>query len=162
MRAVVMSSDVPEFVPAKGASDLRSEPLQLKWLDSFETGHPEIDRVHRKLILDCNALLAMISTGSNWAEIVARARRLIDDCVAHFRLEESILAGSAFSRLAEHEAEHLRLEQEMRAALFRMAKRDEAFEDRFEHARWLGAILIDAIVRNDLDFRSHILNEQGR
>lgn len=162
MRAVVSPGDVQETGLVEGGPDSRSEPPQLRWLEAFETGNLEIDRVHRKLILDCNVLLAMISTGSSWAMIIARARRLVDDCVAHFRLEESILASSQFGRLAEHEAEHHRLEQEIRAALIRIEKRDGAFQDRLEQARWLGAILIDAIVRNDLDFRSHILNEQGR
>jgi hemerythrin-like metal-binding protein len=162
MSLVHSSGDALGSAGAAGASDGMSEPFQLQWLDSFETGNAEIDRVHRKLIIDCNILLAMISGGSSWAMIVARARRVVEDCIAHFRLEESILAEMQFSRLAEHEVEHKRLEQEMRTALVRMERRDEGFKDRFEHARWLGGILIDAIVRNDLDFRSHILDRQGR
>jgi len=151
------------LVPSAGkaAPDVAPEPLQLKWLDCFETGNPEIDRIHRKLILDCNILLAMIADSASWAMIVVKAKGVMADCIAHFRLEEAILERSRFPRLDEHKVEHARLEVEMRSALARMEHRDDAFVDRFEHARWLGALLIDAIVRNDLDFRSHILNEQG-
>jgi hemerythrin-like metal-binding protein len=162
MRAAPSSGEASDHPEAERASDVWSEPFQLRWLDAFETGNAEIDRAHRKLITDCNILLAMISTGSSWAMIVARAKRVIDDCVAHFRLEESILEKSQFSRLAEHKVEHVRLEDEMRSALLQMDNRDGAFADRFELARWFGGLLVDAIVRNDLDFRSHILNEQGR
>jgi hemerythrin-like metal-binding protein len=162
MRLVHSSGDALEREKAEGASDGMSEPFQLQWLESFETGNAEIDRVHRKLILDCNILLAMISNGSNWAMTIATAKRVIEDCIAHFRLEESILAEMQFSRLADHEVEHKRLEQEMRTALVRMESRDDGFADRFEHVRWLGGILIDAIVRSDLDFCSHILDRQGR
>jgi len=138
------------------------ESLHLQWVESFETGDPRIDQIHRQLIMDCNILLAMISSGSAWPTVIARARRVVEDCIAHFRLEETILAQSQFSRLAEHKVEHARLEDEMRAALVRMETRNEGFTDRFEHARWLGGLLVNAIVRNDLDFRSHLLNEQGR
>jgi hemerythrin-like metal-binding protein len=161
MRVVHSSDGASDRHEAERASDVASVPFQLRWLEAFETGNAGIDRVHRKLIMDCNILLAMISTGSSWAMIVARAKRVIDDCISHFRLEESILAQSQFARLDEHKVEHARLEDELRAALSRMENREEAFVDRFEHARWLGELLVDAIVRNDLDFRSHLLNEQG-
>jgi hemerythrin-like metal-binding protein len=160
MRVVASSGDAPEGAGAEGVPET-SEPFQLRWSDSFETGNAEIDAIHRKLILDCNILLAMISSGSSWAMITARAKRVMEDCIAHFRLEESILENLRFSRLAEHKVEHARLEEEMRSALTRMESRDGAVVDRFEHARWLGKLLIDAIVRNDLDFRSHIMNEKG-
>jgi len=162
LRMVASSADAPERARTEGVSEVASEPFQLRWSDSFETGNAEIDAVHRKLILDCNILLAMISSGSSWAMITARAKRVVEDCIAHFKLEESILARSQFSRLAEHKVEHKRLEEEMRSALARIENREELFVDRVEHARWLGGLLINAIVRNDLDFRSHILNEQGR
>src|SRR5512147_291774 len=102
MRVVHSSGEAFEYSEAERASDVTSGPFQLRWLEAFETGNAEIDRVHRKLLMDCNILLAMISTGSNWAMIVARAKRVIDDCISHFRLEESILATSRFSRLDEH------------------------------------------------------------
>jgi hemerythrin-like metal-binding protein len=162
MHVVAISGETVDCLHVEEASDPRSAPLQLKWLDVFETGNAEIDRIHRKLLADCNALLSIISAGAGWPVIIVRAKRLVEDCVAHFRLEESILGRTQFARLAEHQAEHQRLEHEMRRAVERMEKRDDAFSDRFEHARWLGGLLVDAIVRNDLDFRSHILNEQGR
>jgi hemerythrin-like metal-binding protein len=162
MRVVASSGDAPEHAGVESASEDASEPFQLQWLDSFETGNREIDAIHRKLIHDCNILLAMISRGSGWEIIVARAKRVVEDCVAHFRLEESILAKTHFSRLAEHKVQHQRLEGEMRGALLRIENRGDDFRNRFEHAQWLGGLLIDAIVRNDLDFRSHILNREGR
>jgi hemerythrin-like metal-binding protein len=162
MPVAYSSDETPGHHETERASDIASVPFQLRWLEAFETGNPEIDRVHRNLIMDCNILLAMISIGSSWALIVARAKRVIEDCISHFRLEESILAKSQFSGLDEHKAEHARFEEELRSALLQIQNRDDAFVDRLEHARWLCSLLVDAIVRNDLDFRSPILNEQGR
>jgi hemerythrin-like metal-binding protein len=149
-------------VGKEGVQDGSSEPLQLRWLESFETGNAEIDAVHRKLIVDCNILLAMVSSGSCWAMILARAKRVVEDCIAHFRLEESILAETQFARLSGHQAEHRRLEGQLREALLRMENREDGYRDCFAHAKSLGELLINAIVRNDLDFRSHILDRQGR
>ena len=146
----------------ENAPDAAPSLVQLKWFDSFETGDPDIDRIHRKLIQDCNSLLARTANEASWPRIIAEAKRLVEDCVAHFRLEESVLERARFPRLAEHAMEHQRLEREMRMVIDRLEKVDGSLVDHFEHAKWLGPILIDVIIRNDLDFRSHILNQQGR
>jgi len=160
MRSIASSDGI--LRPGEPARDHASETFQLQWLESFETGNLEIDCVHRQLIQDCNILLAMIVTWQSWPLIVAKAKTVVEDCIAHFRLEEAVLERTQFSRCAEHAAVHRRLEHELRMAIEQLENHGASFADRFEHARWLGEILISAIVRNDLDFRSHIMNEQGR
>ena len=47
MRTAHSSGEESDYSTMERASDAKSEPFQLKWLDAFETGNPEIDQVHR-------------------------------------------------------------------------------------------------------------------
>jgi hemerythrin len=135
---------------------------QLSWIDAFETGSPEIDAVHRQLIDDCNRLLLLIDRQEGWPAIITEASGLVERCVAHFRLEESALVQNKFPRCADHAAEHRRVERKMRRLMGRMEKGDGSLAEHRELPAALVPLLIDFMVRHDLDFRSHLLYQQGR
>jgi hemerythrin-like metal-binding protein len=134
----------------------------LKWLDSFEIGNAEIDALHRTLIKDCNSLLALVAADGAWPLIVARTRKLVVDCIEHFRIEESVLEGINFPRSDTHAAQHRRLEQELGELVARMERVDGSLKEHRELPASLGPAIIDLVIRHDLDYRSHVLHWQGR
>jgi hemerythrin-like metal-binding protein len=137
-------------------------PIRLAWIDVFETGNPGIDAVHRELIHDCNRLLTLLDNEASWSLIVDEARRFLDRCFEHFRAEESLLERTKFSRCAEHAAEHRRLERRMQTLLRCMEQVDGSLEEHRDLPRSLGPELIELMIRHDLDYRSHLLHQQGR
>jgi hemerythrin-like metal-binding protein len=138
------------------------ESVQLEWINAFETGSPEIDDLHRKLIQDCNSLLLLVEEDAPWSRILAEAKKLVENCVDHFRTEERLLEQTKFPRCADHAAEHRRLEREMQALFARMEQVDGSLREHREYPKMLGPALIDVIIRHDLDYRSHLLHQQGR
>jgi hemerythrin len=136
-------------------------PVYLQWIKAFETGSPEIDALHRELVQECNSLLLLVEGGAPWSRIVADASKLVEGCVQHFRQEEEMLAQSRFPRSAEHIAEHRRLERELHGLIARMAEADGSLEEHRDYPRALGPMMVDLIIRHDLDYRSHLLHQQG-
>jgi hemerythrin-like metal-binding protein len=136
--------------------------VRLEWINAFETGNAEIDDLHRKLVQDCNDLLLLIDNESAWTRIIAEAKKLVESCLEHFRAEEVLLERTRFPRCAEHAAEHGRLEREMQALIIGMEQVDGPLKEHREYPRSLGRSLIDVIIRHDLDYRSHLLHQQGR
>lgn len=136
-------------------------PPYLQWIKSFESGSVEIDALHRELLEECNELLRTLEDGAPWPRIVADAGRLVEGCIQHFRHEEELLAWTRFPRRAEHVAEHRRLERELHGVLSSMGMVDGSLEEHREYPRALAPLLIEFMIRHDLDFRSHLLRHRG-
>jgi hemerythrin-like metal-binding protein len=136
-------------------------PPYLQWIKSFESGSAEIDALHRELLDECNKLLLALEDGAPWPCIVADAGKLVEGCIQHFRHEEELLAWTRFPRRAEHIAEHRRLERELRGLLSSMSMVDGSLEEHREYPRSFAPMLIEFMIRHDLDFRSHLLRHQG-
>ncbi|NJM92043.1 MAG: hemerythrin family protein [Rhodospirillaceae bacterium] len=145
-------------LPARG----KPAPIQLEWIKAFETGSAEIDALHRELIQECNSLLLSVEGGVAWSRIVADAGRLVEGCIQHFRHEEELLAWARFPRTAEHAVEHRRIERELQGLASRMKMVDGSCEEHRAYPRELGPMLVEFIIRHDLDYRSHLLHQQGR
>ena len=82
-------------------------------------------------------------------------RRLYEYLSAHFRHEERVLDHAAFPRLAEHASSHsdvLRRARELRASCGELC-RDQAAT---ECAREWVSLIVEHLVRSDLDFKSHM------
>jgi hemerythrin-like metal-binding protein len=136
--------------------------VYLSWIDAFETGNAEIDALHRELVQACNGLLLLVENEADWRLIVAEARKLVERCIEHFGFEESLLENSRFPRCADHAAEHRRLERKMQDQIDRMEQADGSLREHRDIPRSFGHSLVDVIIRHDLDFRSHLLHQQGR
>ena len=134
----------------------------VKWMDIFETGDAELDSLHRKLVEDCNALLTLLAEDGAWPLIVAAARKLVADCIEHFRVEGAMLERIEFPRRAAHAAEHRRLERDLRSLVAHMERVDGSLPEHRDLPASLGPALIDLMIRHDLDYRSHLLYWQGR
>ena len=111
---------------SQAGSPATTVPIRLRWIEAFETGNAEIDVLHRKLVEACDRLLALVEGKAAWPQVIADARVLVADCVAHFRAEEAMLERIDFSRRSDHVAEHCRIEQEMQSLIRRMEQVDGA------------------------------------
>ncbi|HKP25487.1 MAG TPA: hemerythrin domain-containing protein [Dongiaceae bacterium] len=134
----------------------------LHWIKSFETGSAEIDAMHRELVEECNSLLLAVEAGAAWSRIVADSGKLVEGCIQHFRHEEELLDSARFPRHSEHVAEHRRTERDLHALISRMTAVDGSLEEHRAYPRALGPMLVDVIIRHDLDYRSHLMHVQGR
>jgi hemerythrin len=136
--------------------------VYLQWIKAFETGSPEIDALHRELVEECNSLLLAVEYGVAWSRLLTDASRLVEGCIQHFRHEEELLAEARFPRTPEHIAEHRRIENELQGLISRMKMVDGSLEEHRACPREFGPILVELIIRHDLDYRSHLLHRQGR
>jgi hemerythrin len=134
----------------------------LEWIDSFEIGNAEIDALHRTLVKNCNGLLTLLAEDGAWPLIVAETRRLVVDCIEHFRVEDAVLRRIGFPRCEAHAAQHRRLEQELRDLIAHMERVDGSRAEHRELPASLGPTIVDLMIRHDLDYRSHVLHRQGR
>ena len=134
----------------------------LKWMEILEIGVPEIDMDHRDLLQECNDLTAMVGNDGSWPEIAAAARQMFEHCLAHFRLEEEFLTKSGFPRLDSHVGEHVRIAKKLEQLVDAMGKAGAPEAEKLLSLEALRAVLVDILLRHDLDYKSHLLTAQGR
>ena len=144
----------------RGVLEDVNKRVHLKWIAAFETGNAEIDALHRALVQDCASLLLLVESAA-WPLVIADARKLVENCVSHFRREEALLERTRFPRQAEHAAEHRRLECDLWQLIDRMEQVDGSLGAHRDIPKSLGPYLVDVIIRRDLDFRSHLLRNDG-
>ena len=135
---------------------------RLQWIKSFETGSSEIDALHRELVEQCDSLLLALDGGAAWSQILADAGRLVEGCIHHFRHEEDLLDWARFPRKAEHVAEHRRFERKLHGLISQMRAVDGSRKEHRAYPRELGPMLVEFIIRHDLDYRSHLMHVLGR
>jgi hemerythrin len=80
----------------------------------------------------------------------------------HFRFEEEIMRQGRFPRRNAHTAEHKRIERQLSGLLARIRELDGSQEQHYMLPTSFKPILIDLMVRHDLDYRSHLLHRLGR
>ena len=135
---------------------------RVAWMSVFETGNTELDAWHRKLVDACNRLLQLVTTSAEKALVVAAAEDFVGLCAEHFQVEEEILEQLAFPRRDEHAAEHRRIEDELLAVIWQLRDAETSTERCNALSLQLAPLLIDLMVRYDTDYRSHVLERQGR
>jgi len=139
-----------------------SQSAQIGWMEILETGIDELDAWHRKLINSCNDLLQTANRHDHWITVVAKAELLVANCLDHFRFEETIMRQSCFPRLDAHVAGHRLMEEQLRRVATEIRSADGSRPGQRALPLQFQAILIDAMVRHDLDYRSHLLHRLGR
>ncbi|HXP96400.1 MAG TPA: diguanylate cyclase [Telmatospirillum sp.] len=86
----------------------RLEPsfVRLVWRSNYESGHPTIDKQHRKLFEHANSLLVAVIGERPADEIVPQIDALISDISAHFHDEEDILRAIGYKYAERHSEIH--------------------------------------------------------
>jgi len=85
-------------------------PKSVLWLPEFATGHPVIDAQHRGLVEGFNRLVAttLDANGEKGAPEEA-FHNLIGATMAHFGIEESLMAAAAYPEASSHKDVHMHL-----------------------------------------------------
>lgn len=139
-----------------------SETARIIWIEVLETGVAELDAWHRQLVSDTNRLLELTAHRAPWLQIVAASMLLTARLLDHFRFEERIMEQYEFPRRDAHTSEHRRIEAQLSELLARIREVDGSQEERCMLATSFKSVLIDLMVRHDLDYCSHLLHRLGR
>ena len=145
-----------------GPRRVPSKTPRLAWLEILETGVAELDAWHRQLVNDCNGLLELIANRVPWIQVVAASGLLAAKLMDHFRFEEEVMERTGFPRRDTHAAEHRRIESRIIELVTRIKGVDGSQEEHWVLPTAFKSILIDVMVRHDLDYRSHLLYRLGR
>jgi hemerythrin len=78
----------------------------IAWNAKLETGNPRIDEQHKALIAAFNDLHGAMKAGKGKEEVGKTLVFLKDYTVTHFKMEEDLMARSAYPALARHKAIH--------------------------------------------------------
>lgn len=133
----------------------------MPWLPAFAIGHRVIDREHRHLMDQANAIGALIANGASRVMIRATALALLTDLEGHFRSEERLLARHD-SRAEAHRMVHRLLRENLIHCLEGQPEADSRpFETRMRAAV---LAIIGHILGHDLSCKAYVhprLNRVG-
>lgn len=134
----------------------------IQWPEILETGYPEIDGDHRRLVDECNRLTCLAGDHGSWDEIVEASHALARDFTEHFRAEEQLLERTGFPRIDAHKAQHHRLEEQLNQLAGFLSSVDGSQPEHWTAIKSLRDTLVDVLFRHDLDYKSHLEQAAGR
>lgn len=125
--------------------------MKIEWHTSFETGIPDVDGDHRRLVALINDLDSVLEAGGDLGRAGEAIDALIDYADYHFAREEALMREGRFGGSADHASAHARFGQylgEMVGTCMLTPDRRavEALRD------YLSAWLIDHILVEDMKF----------
>jgi len=82
---------------------------QIQWSTEYETGNPEVDGQHRKLVDIVNRFEAAFAVGKGRRVMQEILAELIDYTREHFTAEEAIMREAGYDNLELHTAQHRQL-----------------------------------------------------
>jgi len=135
----------------------------ITWNPIFEMGHSAIDDDHRSLIEKTNTLLEMIAvdSGIESGRIISLVQVMREECYQHFASEEQVMKTLSFAGVNEHVKEHRRVEEVIDGFLDRLRELPEWGTEFREHVLAFRMCLLDHMLRYDLKYKSHFMNEAG-
>ena len=135
----------------------------ITWNPIFEMGHAAIDADHRSLIEKTNALLEMIAPDSDVGSgpVIELVQVMREECYQHFASEEQVMKTLSFAGVNEHVKEHRRVEELIDGFLDRLRELPEGGTEFREHVLAFRMCLLDHMLRYDLKYKSHFMNEAG-
>jgi hemerythrin-like metal-binding protein/PAS domain S-box-containing protein len=101
--------------PGGGAEPRRYPPPKaVLWLPEFATGHPVIDAQHRDLVDGFNRLVATsLDANGEKGALEASFHALIGTTLAHFGIEDSLMAAAAYPGASNHMEVHTHLTRQI-------------------------------------------------
>lgn len=108
----------------------------------------------------CNTLPRFIADPLH-GDFVATAAELAARLAHHFICEEELLLSTGFERLHVHRREHQKISAQMED-LCELARCAATADERLTTACAVRELLIETVVRHDLDFKSHLQFTAGR
>ena len=94
-----------------GAGPAYAKRRPIDWVPEFETGHPVIDAQHQEILRAFNKVVSSTGTGSG--AVREDLAHLIELTVAHFGVEEALMANADDIGLSDHRMVHARLTRQL-------------------------------------------------
>jgi hemerythrin len=129
--------------------------MNVRWLDSFELGVPEIDSDHKTIVRLMKLVEDSVTANYSPRTTVALIDRLFAYTRDHFRREEEMLKSWGYEEIDKHSGYHGELmdsAEEIKAACLKAAGEDDFQECCSELMRFL----IDDVVRGDMKLKSFL------
>lgn len=130
----------------------------LDWLESYKFGAPEIDDGHKALLSVMRGIEEAVKAGE-FARVVGLLDELIRVAEEHFKTEEAFLTRIGYQAGDAHAKYHQELLAREREVV-RVCAASKGMDEIEGCCEELTSILVDGIVRGDLQFKSY-LEEQG-
>lgn len=127
------------------------------WLGSFLVGDPQIDAEHRSIIDLSNHVCDLAAKDGDVRSIRRAARELIATTEAHFATEEALFPTIGYHRQLSHMREHLSVLHNLCALLLARTPSDLALA-----AATGRRLLVEHLIRHDLDFKTWVDRAAGR
>jgi hemerythrin len=133
----------------------------LAWSEALSVGDALIDGEHRVFLDLVNAITQAVENKSPRDEILRLLDRFLKEAAAHFQHEEELLEGRGWPGLAQHRKAH----QGALTAFGREALALSALADGspewFERVLTIKTILVDHLLKQDMQFKSFLLDCKG-
>lgn len=126
----------------------------LPWLESFAVGHEALDEEHQDLLASCNDLCALALAEPDSAVVRRAASGLIAKVECHFAREEAVFPLINYDRRLSHMREHLAVINNLQKLLF-------GSMDVVVAANSSRLVLVEHILRHDLQFKTWVLHAKG-
>ena len=128
--------------------------MKIELLETFLTGHPDIDAEHRQIVEVINAVYDVIRKG-DFDKSATLMDEFLNVCIDHFRSEESLLAELDFPGLKAHMVFHNELV--FKAKAVKIVCMDMTNPDSVERCfEEMATLLIEDVVKGDLQFASFL------
>lgn len=125
--------------------------MKIEWQTRFETGIPDVDDDHRRLVALINDLDFVLESGGDMGRAGEAIDALIDYADYHFAREEALMVEGHFDGTADHAMAHAHFGQYLGEMVGNcmLAPDRRAVESLRDY---LGAWLIDHILVEDMKF----------
>ena len=133
-----------------------SAPWSLEWTEELSFGIPEIDAEHQHFIQLVNELNDCIASRMSISEVNRCMQAVLDDAVAHFAHEETLLTEWGYPDAAEHAKRDAQLISALREIMKNLTARRTEYE-WVEAALQIKKILIDNLLNEDMKYRDYCL-----
>lgn len=145
----------PATISASAEPAGGTEPFP--WLPVLEMGHADIDRDHREAVEEGNHLARLLDARQSWTEMLALLRQARDRSTRHFDTEDDILKRSRFPGADAHRRAHQRILAEFNSILAELESVTDPQPHHWERAHAPRHLLVDHCLRDDLKFKSHLM-----
>jgi len=132
--------------------------MKLELLQTFITGHPEIDAEHADIVDSINGVSDAVSAG-DYQQCADLLDAFLATCIAHFAHEEQVLADLGYPALQDHIVFHKELVIKAKAVknLCMDMSSPRTIRQCFDE---MATLLIEDVVKGDMQFVSFLI-EQG-
>jgi hemerythrin len=133
----------------------------LLWSEALSVGDALIDGEHRVFIDLVNAITHAVEDKKPRDHILRLLDRFIKEAEAHFQHEEELLEGRGWPGLALHRKAHNGALAAFGREALALSNAPEASPEWYERVLAIKTILVDHLLKQDMQFKSFLLNIKG-